>query len=330
MSLPKLSVSAPIAGVLVAAAIAFVVIGGDAPGEGASCGSIPEAGLTPSGTGASAFTMGIRVNQAGDVSEIESELGPHVLSRDVFVINTEYPGSDAAGWSSTVSRIRERFPCNRIATLNGLGTRPDRPGYMHALAGSEDVDAILLDWEPDTWADAGQGEWSAELESNLGRISERLRTLSKGLTATETRMGLVPDYLPPWDYGRTARVVAELNRELDPEHRGYQVVQTQPNCGSPSAAGPLIGPLAAELRNQYRPISELVSTEHLGFEIAFDTTPNPNASEAVERIGPEQAARCSQQVLAAGGAGILYWASPDAMKAMLGTSAGERLRPSSD
>jgi hypothetical protein len=122
-------------------------------------------------------------------------------------------------------------------------------------------------------------------------------------------------------------VVAEANRELDPQHRGFQIVQTQPNCGTPSAPGPLIGPLTGKLRRQYRPVTELVSTAHLGFEISFDTTPRPAASEAVERIGPAQAASCSEEVLAAGGAGILYWASPDSLRAMLATPAGRRIRP---
>jgi hypothetical protein len=38
--------------------------------------------------------------------------------------------------------------------------------------------------------------------------------------------------LDRWDYGRTARVVAEANYFLDPVHRGYQIIQTQPNCGT--------------------------------------------------------------------------------------------------
>jgi hypothetical protein len=329
MHLPRLTFTAPIAGALVVVLIAFVLIGGEAPGGDRSCGSIPDAGLAPAGEGAAAFTMGLRVNQPADVAAIESELGSRVLTRDVFVVNTEFPGSNADAWSGVVAEVRKRFPCNRIATLNGLGTRPDRPGYMHALAGQQDVDAILLDWEPDTWADTGRGAWTPELEANLGRIAGRMNELSEDLKGTATRMGLVPDYVPPWDYGRTGRVIAELNRELDSEHRGYQVVQTQPNCGSPAAPGPLIGPLAAQLRRQYRPIAELVSTEHLGFEIAFDSSPDPHASEAVERIGPAQAASCSTQILGAGGAAILYWASPAALRAMLDTSAGGVLRPSS-
>ena len=65
---------------------------------------------------------------------------------------------------------------------------------------------------------------------------------------------------------------------------------------------------------------------HLGFEIAFDQSPNPHASDAVERIGPEQAAACTQQILHAGGAGVLYWADADSIKAMLESNAGLTLR----
>jgi hypothetical protein len=66
--------------------------------------------------------------------------------------------------------------------------------------------------------------------------------------------------------------------------------------------------------------------QHLGFEIAFDDNPNPKASEAVERIGPKRAAECTNQILHAGGAGVLYWASPESIRAMLDTPTGRTLR----
>jgi hypothetical protein len=65
---------------------------------------------------------------------------------------------------------------------------------------------------------------------------------------------------------------------------------------------------------------------HVGFEVAFDDNPNPKASEAVERIGPQQAASCTEQILHAGGAGVLYWASPASIRAMLDTPQGRALR----
>jgi hypothetical protein len=64
----------------------------------------------------------------------------------------------------------------------------------------------------------------------------------------------------------------------------------------------------------------------VGFEVAFDETPNPKASEPVERIGPDQAAACTAQILGADGAGVLYWASPQSIRAMLDTPVGGTLR----
>jgi hypothetical protein len=67
--------------------------------------------------------------------------------------------------------------------------------------------------------------------------------------------------------------------------------------------------------------------QHLGFEIAMSTNPDPTASKAEQRLGPEQAAACTHQILEGGGAGVLYWASPAALKAMLESPAGRDLRP---
>jgi hypothetical protein len=69
--------------------------------------------------------------------------------------------------------------------------------------------------------------------------------------------------------------------------------------------------------------------QHVGFEIAFDQHPTPHAPDPVERIGPDQAAACSDQILKAGGAGILYWADPPSIKAMLDTPTGRSIRPES-
>ncbi|MFL5906637.1 MAG: hypothetical protein ACJ75Z_03460 [Solirubrobacterales bacterium] len=347
--LASLSLAAALAAVWLTACGTSATVG---PNESASanpkpdpaCARVPDAALTPPGGGAEAYTMGIRVNGAGDVDEIESAIGDRIQDRDVFVINTEFPHSAPDDWQAALDRLTEKFPCNRVVTLTGLSQDPGKPKYEYALVGNPELDGVLMDWEPDTWEDAGRGHWTPELETNLTRIAEELRLLSRRLASTKTRMGLVPDYVPPWDYGRTAREIALANLILDPAHRGYQLVQTQPNCGTSRGAGPPIGLLAAQLIAQYRglfgeslrlgadgrtvPITrELL--RHLGFEVAFDTTPNPKASEAVERIGPKQAAACSWDVVKAGGAGILYWASPDSLRALLDTPVGKKLRPSS-
>jgi hypothetical protein len=317
---------------------------GDAENEAAACQPDLYPHLTP-GMGPAAYTMGIRVNKDTEVDELERILGNRILDRDVFVINAEYPGSKPSDWEHAIERLGEKFPCNRVAALTGLGRDPNKPSYQYALVGHPELDAILVDWEPDSWEDAGRGRWNPALPANLTRIASQLRELSERLKTTKTRMGLVPDYVPPWDYGRTARVVAEANYLLDPIHRGYQIIQTQPNCGNPAAPGPLIGPLAEELIREYRgvfglplrvgapkdvpPDMDRDLLQHVGFEIAFDQNPTPHAPDPVERTGPAQAAACSDQILKAGGAGILYWADPDSIRAMLDTPTGRSIRPQS-
>lgn len=303
-----------------------------------SCGPIPTA-LTPTGSGQDAFTMGIRVNQIPDIEGISAELKDYILDRDVFVINTEYPQTSPRRQEILIERVKAEFPCNRIATLNGLGPKPDKPSYQFALAGHPDVDAIMVDWEQISYEAAGRGRWSPSLEANLPRIARQLNQLGGKLKETEGRIGLVPQYLPSWDYGRTARVLAAANLAIDSEHFGFQIVQTQPNCGRPIAPGPTIGPLTRDLIRQYRaligtkvgdgtPLTAFM-LQHLGFEVAFSEDPTGGTGQALARIGPKQAAACSRQILAVGGTGILYWATPEALAAMLSSPIGKTIRPRS-
>jgi hypothetical protein len=298
--------------------------------------------LTPAGGGPAAFTMGLRVNRASDVDEIEQAVGDRILPRDVFVINTEFAHSKPDDWQESLERVSEKFRCNRIFTLTGLSPDPQKPGYEYALVDRPELDAVMVDWEPDTWETAREGHWTTRQAVNEARIATELGALSRRLADSQVRMGLVPDYLPAWDYGPFGRVVAERNYSLDPIHFGYQIVQTQPNCGRPAAAGQQLSGVTDRLISQYRSVvglslrvhgpkdeppditSDLLN--HLGYEVAFDESPNPNASEPVERLGPEQAAACTQQILRAGGAGILYWADAASMKAMLESRAGITLR----
>jgi hypothetical protein len=331
------------AGMAAALAVLAVVLGACGSGSSTqvSCQPALYPHFTP-GTGPDAYTMGIRVNKDSEVDDLGRLLEDRITQQDVFVINAEYPGSKPGDWEAALQRLDEKFPCNRVVTLTGLGRRADRPSYEYALVGHPELDAVLVDWEPDSWADTGRGPWTPALDRNLTRIAAQLHALSDRLKSTKTVMGLVPDYVPRWDYGRTARVVAEANYFLDPIYRGIQVIQTQPNCGTPSAVGPLIGPLTSQLIRQYRGVfglplrvgapkdqppdmdSDLL--RHVGFEVAFDDNPNPRASEPVERIGPERAAGCTAQILRAGGAGVLYWASPASIRAMLDTPLGRTLR----
>src|SRR5882757_5284574 len=81
-----------------AVAILLASCGGSA--QEALCRPNLDPHLTPPGTGAAAYTMGIRVNRASDVDEIESAVGDRILPRDVFVINTEYPSSKPSDWEA--------------------------------------------------------------------------------------------------------------------------------------------------------------------------------------------------------------------------------------
>jgi hypothetical protein len=328
--------------IAMASAVALLLASCGGSSETALCRPNIDPHLTPPGGGPDSYTMGLRINQASDVDEIESAIGDRILPRDVFVINTEYPNSKPDDWQDSLERVSEKFRCNRIVTLTGLSKDPNKPGYEYALVDRPELDAVLVDWEPDTWENLGQGSWTTDQARNESRIAAQLGALSHRLANSRVRMGLVPDYLPAWDYGPFGRVVAEQNYTLDPIHRGYQIVQTQPNCGTPQAAGPLIPGVTHQLISQYRSVFGMslrvngpkgeppdVTPDllnHLGFEVAFDESPNRHASEAVERIGPEEAAACTHEILREGGAGVLYWADADSIKAMLGSRAGLTLR----
>src|SRR5689334_22800864 len=206
--------AAVMAGILAALAVVLAACGGGSSTQ-VSCQPTLYPHLTP-GTGPAAYTMGIRVNKDSEVDQLGQLLGDRITQQDVFVINAEYPSSKPDDWEKALERLDEKFPCNRVVTLTGLGRRADRPSYEYALVGHPELDAVLVDWEPDSWADTGRGAWTSALDRNLPRIAEQLRELADRLKATRTRMGLVPDYMPRWDYGRTARVVAEANYLLDP------------------------------------------------------------------------------------------------------------------
>jgi hypothetical protein len=331
---------------LAAAAVAIMAAGcGDSGDEQANCSTEDPLfkAFQPPGGDRGAYTMGIRVNKADEVSDIESELGDRIEERDVFVINTQYEGSSPDDWKDALDEIKDKFPCNRVAVLNGLHDDSSRPGYMRALVGESELDAVLLDWEPDTYNGTGEGSWSSSLDTNLRRIRERMNDLAGDLKDQKTRMGIVPDYLAAWNYGSIQRELALANFALEPGHHGYQVVQTQPYCGVGGGTGAQFDAAADAIRAQYRPLYGFAATNrgwenvagdsnligrHLAFEVAFSTSPSPNAGEAVERVGPEEAARCTDKIVTDGDGAILYWAAPADLKAMLDTEVGKRLRPS--
>ena len=86
-----------------------------------------------------------------------------------------------------------------------------------------------------------------ELDRNLTRISAAAPRALRPAEEHKDGDGLgarlhAPVGLRPAPRGWSPRRTTSWIRS----HRGIQIVQTQPNCGTPSAAGPLIGPLTGQ------------------------------------------------------------------------------------
>jgi hypothetical protein len=323
------------------AALLLASCGGSSDSQASHCDPDALLDLAPTGPRPSDFTVGVRVQRQEDVDNLAAAVGNRIKPRDVFVIDTEHPNSNTKQWEATLERVHEKFPCNRIMDLVGLSPKPDGPSYQFALAGNSELDAMLVDYELLSWNGTGRGRWTPSPERNLTRMRAQFDQIAARLKGTDTRIGLAPQFLPAWDYGRIAALVAASNIALNPIHRGYQVIQTQENCGKPDGPGPPIPRLTPHLLTQYRaaigsrlPVadgSRVLFTrdllQHVGFEIAFSVKPNPRGSDAEARLGPPQAAACTRQILNAGGASILYWASPAAIAALFDTPTGRSLRP---
>ena len=118
----------------------------DSPARARGCPPQP-AGLSVRGPSATRFTMVIRVNKPENAETYASRdkaaggLADRFRRRDVFLVNTRFPGSSPADWPRIVSILRSAFPCNRIAVLNGLGADPAAPGYAHLPAAGRLVHA---------------------------------------------------------------------------------------------------------------------------------------------------------------------------------------------
>lgn len=313
----------------------------------AGCRGGTPSGIAPMAEGADAYTMLLRVNTKAQVSEFDSDsLRERILDRDVFVINTQYKGMDTGEAQDIFAEIGKRFPCNRVVALNGLSQVSGKSGYMYALAGEPGVTAVMLDWEVGTWAARGT-PWSEDQSVNVKRMGVELDSVANRIAeapgAARTRVGLATQFRSGWDYAAFARRLAVINWNLNQDFLGYQLVQSQDRCRGTDDAAPL-EELARRLLSQYgqlvngkpgpngwekatRPQREIVT--HLGFEISFSTEPKPGESLPVESDSSRDAAACTEDVLAAGGRGFIYWATPKAIEEMLSTEEGRRFRPAS-
>ncbi len=347
--MPRNRTNAGCISLFVALAAVPLLIGcgsGDDQSLTAGCPDAIPTGIAPLSKGADAYTMLLRVNTKEQVSEFDSEpLKGRILDRDVFVINTQYQGTNTGEAQDIFTEIGKRFPCNRVIALNGLSQISGKAGYMFALAGEPGLDAVLLDWEVGTWASRGT-PWSEEQAVNLKRMGVELQSVANRIAevpgAATTRVGLATQFRSGWDYAAFARRLAVINWRLNEDFLGYQLVQSQDRCRGTDDAAPL-EQLTKQLLAQYgqlvdgkpgpngwekttKPQRKIIA--HLGFEISFSTEPKPGESLPVDSDSSSDAAACTEDVLEEGGGAFIYWATPEAIEEMLSTEEGERFRPS--
>ena len=319
----------------VAVVLASIGCGAGGDSDTSSCGNERVTALAPPGSGFNTFTMILRLNQSADLTEYAKPgFRSLIRDRDVFLINTTYAGMDPSKARSLLSQVTREFPCNRVASLNSLDRDPDKPGYEYALVGEPEVDAVMVDWEPDTVALLGKNAWHETVSANVAEARGQLESIASRLPEdSTTRVGLVTQYEQGWNYAALSGELERVNRTISRDFLGYQIVQTQYSCGSTKVRR--MSSVVAELRQRF-PGTISAERRHdledfldrLGFEVSFSTTPEAGASEAVEEDSPTDAAQCTQDILTAGGSAVLYWATPSAIKAMLNTPVGKSLRNS--
>lgn len=319
----------------VAVVLASIGCGAGGDSDTSSCGNERVTALAPPGSGFNTFTMILRLNQSADLTEYAKPgFRSLIRDRDVFLINTTYAGMDPSKARSLLSQVTREFPCNRVASLNSLDRDPDKPGYEYALVGEPEVDAVMVDWEPDTVALLGKNAWHETVSANVAEARGQLESIASRLPEdSTTRVGLVTQYEQGWNYAALSGELERVNRTISRDFLGYQIVQTQYSCGSTKVR--TMSSVVAELRQRF-PGTISAERRHdledfldrLGFEVSFSTTPEAGASEVVEEDSPTDAAQCTQDILTAGGSAVLYWATPSAIKAMLNTPVGKSLRNS--
>jgi hypothetical protein len=256
-----------IAGVL----LALLLIGGRSavppPARAqVSCPALPE-GLSPIGSGATRFTMMIRINTQGNVDTYTKPaggMGGRIRPQDIFVLNTRFEGSDnfpamTPGVGAHLAKdLHNTFPCNRIIALNGLSLDPTSTGYAFSLIEDPAVYALLSDFE--------QGDWNEERLTDPTRppwtdkfklAFPRLRSWNSGFASTVAanpagagkRTGLAPQDDATWNYGQVAQNLDKQNARLGAPRLGPLSLQTQGTCSNGGAAG--FGARAKQLRLQY-------------------------------------------------------------------------------
>ncbi len=312
--------SPPRAGVAVAMLeVAIAVVAGGSPALAASCPASPPI-LSPGGPSAARFTMLIRVNKVENARSYASRdqtaggLADRIRPQDVFVVNTRHHGSSPAEWSSIVDVLTAAFPCNRIVALNGLGGAPDSPGYAYALRGNPRIWALLTDWERLDWAEARSsnpylGPWSGRFRRTDKRIRRWIGLLTS--PGSPGRAGVVPPLRGKWNYGQLARGMKAAKGGL---LRQYKLANFKRKRRSRGHA-------------RYRRRKWRVHAGNLSVQVSFTGIPQPWSGLALLRTSPVRAAGCTQAALRHGAGAILFWASPDSMRALLSLPSMCALRP---
>jgi hypothetical protein len=319
--------------------------------------------LSPGGPLEKRFTMLLRVNQPVNVDawtnsdETVGGLRDYVRKQDIFVINTRYEGSKPSEWAQMATELRNAFPCNRIAALNGMGVDPDRPGYAYALLNHPAVYALLTDFEPMDWDDdPARPGWSFKPSLAMKRMKRQnnrlARTIASSKSGASKRSGLVPLDWPGWNYGELAQDLDKKNRRLGGRKLGPLSVQTQDSCadGGASTFRNRTKPLFGQFR--FRVILKTVKRSvkgktkkrkirikrpikkrsrplltNLSLQISFSNTPNPRAGMAITKTSAKTAAACTQAGLKRGAGAFFYFASTDSMELLFRQKQIARLRP---
>jgi hypothetical protein len=304
-----------------------------APGDPADCPPDPYL-LGPKGGAGARFTMLIRVNKPRNVdayAQLQSNYG-QLRSRDIFVVNTRWKGSDPELHNEILQRLGASFPCNRVIALNGLGADPERPGYALSLVDSPRPWAVLLDWERRDWGSARRtnhhlSRWKQHfgrsvnrLGSMVGRIAANVRAAGTGIE----KVGAVPSFYGNWHYGRIARVLDRRNRRFGHRRGGVQVVATQASCmkrrGDQKGMRSLSRRLFREYRRSHR------KQRNLAVQISFSDRGRSKRHVPIRSVNESRAASCLRAALAGGAGAVLFWASPESMRALAQTHHFRRLR----
>jgi hypothetical protein len=312
----------------------------DAVGQDAGCPP-PPTHLSPKGNPGSRFTMLIRVNKPKTVNEyaaMQAATG-QLRTRDIFVVNTRFPGSTPEEAEQIVDRLGVAFPCNRVIALNGLGADPSRPGYAFSLVHQPGLWAVMLDWERRDWAraratDPSMSRWKRRFGRSLNRLHTRLAILADNLDAAGSgigRVGAVPSFFHDWNYGRVARAVDHHNRRFGNRRGGVQAVATQAACKKQRGGDredrekARMKAVAKKIFRQYG--KKRRKKRNLALQVSFSDHARAKRYLPIRSVNEGRAAKCIRRGLRAGGGAFLLWASPYSMADLFETRRFRKLRP---